>query len=121
MVAGLVAKGVIEALELIQIAEQQRDLLSGIAAPQQQPLAMFDEGPPVADTGQRVAERRLAVLQFGPFAHHRQGHEGDADRVEHGLEDHQGEEVEFPGHLEGLALVEWNAQGWPWSSGMRRV
>ncbi|MCY1307399.1 hypothetical protein D9M70_573180 [compost metagenome] len=86
------AEGVVQLLEVVQVAEQQRGRLTAFGAHAQQAFAGIHEGAAVAGASQRIAEGRRAELQLGTFLDHRQRGEGHADGEQHGFEDQEGEE-----------------------------
>ena len=86
-------EGVVEPLEEVQIAEQQRHRLAARTTALQQGLPGIDERASVADAGERIAERGVPILLLGTLANHRQGDEGNADGIEQRLEDHEGKKL----------------------------
>ncbi|MNT41045.1 hypothetical protein D3C72_1773930 [compost metagenome] len=83
--------GIVEPLEVIQIAQQQGDGFAPATALGQQLLATRQERAAITDTGQRVGIGCSLELQLGALTDHGQGDVGDADRVEHGFEQQEGE------------------------------
>ncbi|MCY1432872.1 hypothetical protein D9M71_488800 [compost metagenome] len=84
---------VVDALEVIQVAQQQSHRLATAGAVGQQLFATGHEGAAVADAGQRVGIGGGLEFQLGALADHGQGHVGDADGVEHRLKEHEREET----------------------------
>ncbi|GAV33766.1 hypothetical protein ROTAS13_01423 [Roseomonas sp. TAS13] len=87
IVAGLVAIGVVEGLEVIDIDHQQRH---PVVLPHR-PRQGLVEAAPVGEAGQPVgqgeAPQRLQRLPLRALPGHRQEQEGEADRVQQGLGD----------------------------------
>jgi hypothetical protein len=89
-ITGLVPERVVDALELVEIENQQRGRLTGGERLGKQRHAALEECPPIGDAGQGIEQRGGAVFGGLPLldhAGHQEGHtqivgqqEGDADR-----------------------------------------
>jgi len=72
LVAGVVAQGVVDALEVVDVGEQQRQLPTGTAQLHQPQVEVFAERQPVRQPGQRIRIRHaadVAVVAGDALAH----------------------------------------------------
>ncbi len=100
MVSRLMTMPVIELLEIIHITQQQcyRAMLN--LAVTQHVLAVFDKGPSIADTGQRVRQRGLPVTPLRSLLHHGCRRKRQTNAVQQGLKQQKRRKVDsmtFPG------------------------
>ena len=67
-IAHIVAQGVVERLELIQINEQQRPVVARALTQHHGLLQAVEQQAPVGQAGERVIEREMADLFLGLLA-----------------------------------------------------
>src|ERR1700683_4610487 len=84
------AGGIVDLLEAIEVEQQQRGGPAIVLSPRQQWRAAIEESAAIGDAGQRIGQRRFALLKLGAFLRHGDAQERQAKRDEQGLEgDHR--------------------------------